>query len=441
MAADAVPPLLRKENLLRLFPFAHTLAAEAGTSKKRPSLDCDPSYIPMASGSDMPGAHLLVIDVGGTHTRCAVRVTDASGDSDWELLDDILNDDLKGKTSGSPLDRMFGALAPIVAQTLYQKGIEKGGVNGIGLIWSNKLSSKPLKAANGIAGVTGKIHGIGEGTSYRKGEWFTENIKDGDDVGGSCVEAFRLSGISPSAFVIGNDTIATGNAITGADAGMVASTGANVTIIPAGGTFFHNSEAGGNFEIPSEYLHGIRSPDCPGVKLEDAIAGVGLPGIFSQFLCLSSGNIPALQKPAAFLSRRNELDKWRYFRPHDLSALLNNDFAAFIKGKDPVFYSEDALPLLRSLAAEVIETGGRLAAVMAYISICNQLAEKNDFLIALDSNMARMMKGYLRAMQDTLDSVLGPGGKTVKLALIEPIGKISPPMIGAARSVNHFLEI
>ncbi len=438
--APRIPTLLKKEHLLELFPFAQKIAREAGRCTTAPAIDCDPSFIPMAAGADVPDTSLLIIDVGGTHIRCAVRTTAASGISEWTLLDDILNNDLKGTASGNPLDRMFGALAPVVVTGLDRRKIKRKAVKGIGLIWSNKLASEPLDPSNGgITGVTGKISGLGAGTSYRKGEWFTEGLKDGDDAGGSCIEAFRHVGISPSAFIIGNDTIETGNAIIGADAGMVASTGANATIIPPGGSFFHNSEAGGNFEIPAGFLPGLYSPDCSCVKLEDGMAGVGLPGIFSQFIRITAAGIPALQKPAAMLSSLDEPAAWKHFRPEDLSALLNEDFAFFSRGKDPVFCTDEIFSLFGSLAAEVIDTGGRLAAVLAYISICNQLPERDHFIVALDSTMARTMKGYLVNMEETIDSVLRPQGKSCKIVLIEPIGKISPPMIGAARSVNHFL--
>ncbi|NMC64348.1 MAG: hypothetical protein GYA55_14380 [SAR324 cluster bacterium] len=429
-------------NFLKLVDSAGLAAANAGNKNVRPTLACDPSFIPVTSKPDQENTIILGVDVGGTHVKCGLRSINNSKIL-WSELADISNDSLKDNSfQGTLMQRMTKELARRLVLKLEERNIPKVNVAGIGVVWSNQLVSSiidPL-SSEGTRGVTGVVSGKGEGTAYRKCEWWNEDLEDGHDIGTMFLEAFREAGLKPKSFVIGNDTIFTCKAINGADAGMVASTGANCTIIPSGKQILCNSESGGFFEIPSEYLANLCSPGHNIVKLEDAMAGVGLPGLFLEYIrIVASKNISSLKPIGAFLEELPASKRWNYFVGQDMSALLDGNIGLFLRGKDKSFDSIEAQNELTLIASEFARVGGAFAALMAYISIFNQLTEKDEFLIALDSSQSRFVRGYFESMQRTLTHILAAKGKKARIELLKPQGEIAVPMVGVVRAVNDFL--
>ena len=82
----------------------------------------------------------------------------------------------------------------------------------------------------------------------------------------------------------------------------------------------------------------------------------------------------------------------------------------------------------------------RRAAALVYFSICNQLDEKDEFVVSLDSSQARYNPLYWRTLVSALTGILERRSKQVQVQLLEPIGTVSVPQIGAARAVNDFLN-
>jgi hypothetical protein len=400
-----------------------------------PKFAHDPSCIPAALKKPESETMTLEIDIGGTHTKAGICRTDKKGDKNWIFLFDQDNSDFQDESlQGKPIEIFFSVLSDKIISAINQQNLSLESINGLGAVWSNGIECRGL-SSGGVKGITGIVSGIGEG-SYRKNEWFIKDLKNGDDIGGRLLNVLKSKGIEPQAFVIGNDTPLTAAAASGSHAGMVASTGANATNTYE--NFMYNTEMGGRYVIPAaavsegdEYYSNITENK---ITLQTLMSGMGLAAIFN-------GSIKALHRKGA--GNFDIIEDC--FDNDDLSLLLSNknrEFKEFLEKHD--FCSIEMAADLYTLAQAIIERAGDAAAAMAYFSVCNQLEDyfTNNCQISLDSKMAHVMPGYFERMQNTLNTIVAERhpGKSVQVVLCENIGKITVPMQGLTRVIEHFLS-
>lgn len=396
---------------------------------------CQESFIRQAPRPPSGAFSILAVDIGGTHTRAGLWAGKTCGSQDWSALADVANLDLKtDSATGHCLERMCDELFRRIACALQDSNVRAREINGVGIVWSNRLANRPLDpAAEGFSGVGGRICGIKSGSSYRKGEWWNTDLYEGLDISASFGATLRRHGFSPKALVIGNDTIFTCRACPGADSGMVASTGANITIVPPAGYILCNPEAGGNFEIPRAWLSLPSQPGSQTVKIEDVIAGVGMGACLAE--CLESAVKSGLPQFSSFKCLAQQLEEGNLrFRTEHISAILQGNKTAL--GALDCLTPEETRSL-QSLTEQFVSMAGRLAGLLAFLSVSNQINTKDTFLISLDSTQARFLPGYLAAMRTALVE-LAPH-KQIQLRLLEPNGIISVPMQGVVQAVCDFL--
>ncbi len=428
-------PSLTKEHFERILEIGTAMAFRAGTDLSGPRFSAEPSALPLNSRPIKADTRILTVDVGGTHTKVGLREADASGRIKWIGLLDVFNDDLDtGESSEPALVRMVHALDARIEDRLAQRSIARSSIRGVGVVWSNKVRSRLLNPrSGGISGVTGTVVGVDDGISYRKGEWFNSELNDGDDIGEALYSAFRDT-FPIEAFVISNDTIFTFKSVDGSDAGIVASTGANGTIIPHpdhASPELCNSESGGSFTMPLEMITPADVLDGEPVKLEDLVAGMGLGPRFTR-------HVKSLAHHEAALAPCLEEDE---FDNVTVSLMLNRKYhELFGRHRPSRAWGRETLAALTSLAEKFLRRSGMLAAALVYFSICNQLDEKDEFVVSLDSSQARYNPLYRRTLVSTLTGILERRSKQVQVQLLEPIGMVSVPQMGAARAVNDFLN-
>ena len=433
--SHGLAPSLAEKDFERILEIGEEMAARAGTDLPGPRFLSEPSSLPFTSKPVKASTGILTVDVGGTHTRVALREADSSATVRWIELLDVDNDDLDtGSSPGKALARMMRALAERIDNRLKECSIARAAVRGIGVVWSNNLRTRPLELrSDGISGVTGMVMGVSDGSSYRKGEWFNEDLVDSDDIGQIIYTAYSDVGIPIEAFVIGNDSVFTFKVVAKADAGIVASTGANGTIIPRSGDRagkLCNAESGGCFTVPGEMVSPADVLDDRPVKLEDLLAGMGLARRFTGYVQSLANHEEAL-KPCL------EQDE---FVNQEVSLLLNRKYGDLLEWRPSSRdWRQETLAALTLLAERLMGRAGKLAAALVYFSIYNQVEEKDEFVISLDSSQARHNPHYRQTMENTLSAILSRRSKSARIELIEPPGDVTVPHMGAARAVNDFL--
>ena len=371
--SEKLEPSLSKEQFESILEVGEAMAYRAGTELEGPRFSAEPSALPLTTKPVKSNTCILTVDVGGTHTKVGLREADSKGRIRWIGLLDVYNDDLNtGESSEPKLARMVHALDARIERRLNERSIPQDAVRGVGVVWSNKVRSRLLDpGADAISGVTGTVLGVDDGVSYRKGEWFTSELEDGDDLGELLYSAFRDT-FPIEAFVISNDTVFTFKAIDGADAGIVASTGANGTIIPHrdhSPPGLCNAESGGTFTIPDELLAPADRLDDGPVKLEDLVAGMGLGPRFTRYAKSLAHHDEAL----APCLDEGEFDNVT------MSHLLNRKYdELFNRYRSWRAWGSETLGGLTSLAEKFMGRAGMLAAALVYFSICNQLEEKDE---------------------------------------------------------------
>lgn len=373
----------------------------------------------------------ILIDMGGTHTKVAVK--HPSGE--WSLLFDYLNDWFESKRDSSLplLQGFFRILVQEIAASLPSLTTENLPLR-VGVIWSNQIKTKRF-TADKTTGVTGIVHGYQSG-GYRKGEWFLKGIKNGDDIGALLLAAFSYVSITPDVMVLGNDTLFTLFAAPGAHAGVVMSSGGNCTLV---GTCdddrdeLYNSELGGMFMLPSALLSlgdqaFAKSRKLTSLSLEELCAGNWFPHMVTAHIT-TAATLPEGQTliPLAAAIQKGEL------------TINNRALCDLIAGDAGIFsaFPQSSIDSLTPLVVALVTRGAILAGLMTYLSVVPQLrAGERHALISLDSSMARYFPGYFDTMKSFISSIT-PAGCSIDLALIHPIqldggGDISVPLQGAA---------
>jgi hypothetical protein len=417
------------------------MAEEAAAGPRAGGFAHDPSCLKIGATALLRYALLLVIDIGGSHTKAGVVRRSAEGRQAWEMLFDRDNNEIdSGPANGLPIERFTAALAALIRTGLERIGCCPGEVEAAGVIWSNALESARFNLArDGVYGVTGLISGSGTGKSYRKGEFFVAGLKDGYDIGALLLRQLRGAGLSPRVLLIGNDTIFTLKATPGADGGMVASTGANATDVDREG-FIYNTEMGGLFEIDPDFLSEgdklllAERPSTEAVKLEDMIAGRWLPRVLELHVtALAAHGIEVFAPLAAQFSSQRP-----FFTGKDLSALLSGEPP--LEQRLMAAGVHSALLPLRETAAALVARAGRLAGLMAYLCLRHPLSWKHSAILSLDSSQARHVPGYLDAMRASLDALTAPHQRA-EVVLQKPDGQIAVPMKGLVEALADELAL
>jgi len=399
----------------------------------RPSVDGgfleDSSCLNINTPTLKHNAKVLVIDIGGTHTKVGLASYKLDNPTDWQVLFDYDNNFFDFQSPDLPIVRFTKSLSNQLKKSLNDKKVDPAEIAAVGIIWSNALTVTRLPEDSFPRGTSALITGYSEGSAYRKGEFFTQELYDGFDLGSVFLAAMKNADINPKVFIIGNDTVFTLKACPNADAGMVASTGANATDIDEAGIIY-NTEMGGIYDIRPEWLSSgdtavQKLEDAQSnVRLEDLMAGKWLPRLFeSHVVALFEHGITSLQNAARYFSKNVN----GILKGSDLEKLLNNETANIFNVPE----CQSCLEELRELAAQLARRAGLVAAGMAYFSLYHQLQRKDTVILSLDSSQARHLNGYLEALETQLSKQL-PAGKKIDVKLQHPDGVIAVPMRGLA---------
>ncbi len=366
----------------------------------------EPSCIRPYDDSRDHSKRILLIDIGGTHTRVALQMGSVANRK-FKLVLDESNLTLVSAQQSSELPlRRF-------ARTLAQCAVPRipDAVDGLGLIWSNQFRARRISEGS-LTGVTGKISGVASG-SYLKGEWFSENISDDLEFGEFFCRAFTDNGMKLAVFVVANDTVATLNAEPKSAGAIVAATGANAAAINAEGEIV-NTELGGLFKVAPRYLLQDEREFFGDVAcvLEQIVGGAFLPRI-----------IEARGRKLGSKSDRVA----RYFEK---------------KGSLASMHSVAALLADRETPCELIEVCGetlKRAGALASLLVAGALAlarPGTECSVVLDSSLARVFPDFRSALVNASAEI----EPSAKLVLKEPIampegGEISVPTQGLGLSV------
>lgn len=436
-----------EENLPGLKAKVEKMADRAGREAEN-AFAAYPSFIP-ADFSEAMYKTVISIDVGGTSTKVGLRKL-RDGEVCWQILFEKFNDEFQGSLEETKsLAAFTEVLAENIVSELRNISATPKEIEAIGIVWSTPHENIRLNEIKGISGL------VAQRELFTKDEWFNKDVKNGDDVGEAFLESFSQHGFDISCFIISNDTPLTLKALSDADAGMVASTGVNGTLSKklnelklADGCseerIVCNAEMGLNWKLESgEAGKGdLISEGKPAEIVEHLMGGRYLPRSFCfNIISLAEEGVEAFRPLAGFLNSV-ETKKEEYFSAADLCFLIQDLEAFKSRVKDPEYFTEEVTGLLKELAAAIVSRAAKLAAVMAYGTVCNQLKEKNVFKIALDSRLAREIDLFRTVMKETL-LTLEPEGVRLKLELVQPLelesGSVSVPMQGAANTLDCFL--
>lgn len=373
----------------------------------------------------------LIIDIGGSHTKAGLVIWREDAPQ-WLTLFDIDNDHFNSPTTDSlPISRYISNLTRLINDRLTETSFSPKNLTAVGIIWSNAIACQRFEENHHVAGVAGLVTGISAQKSYRKGEFFINQLHDGFNLSTAVLSSLAKYNIAPKVFIIGNDTIFTLKATPGAHAGMVASTGANATSLDQQG-WIYNTEMGGLLNIPQELLSEgdlflIRERGQKRIALEDLIAGKWLPDLFHGQLC----EIAKVNKSVADLLNRTTSAK-PILSASDLSKIAAKDFQA---GFLELSCNEAKLhSLFLDLVNVMAERAGVLASTMAYLSLPDFYDSQQKLCLSLDSSQARFFPGYFESLCSNLPKLL-PSGKKAEVVLQSPQNEITVPMRGLAAAL------
>jgi len=383
------------------------------------------------SSKPSPAHQIILLDMGGTHTKVATK----NSRGEWSLLFDHLNDWFEPRRDPSlpPLQGFFRVLVNELVSSL--PSLQTDGLPlRVGVIWSNQIKTKRFTTGS-TTGVTGIVHGYQSG-GYRKGEWFLKGLHNGDDVGALLLAEFTHGGIAPEVMVLGNDTLFTLFAVPGAHAGVVMSSGGNCTLVGTSESDkdeLFNSELGGMFMLPESMLSEgdkefAKSRGLSLISLEELSAGNWFPSM-----------VAANVIEGAHLPEGKDLAPIAAALANESLTINNRSLCDLLIGSATIFASFPAssLETLRSLTRSLVERAATLAGIMTYLSVVTQLrAGERKVRISLDSSMARYFPSYFDTMKRCIARITLPG-HGVETVLVHPIelpngGDISVPLQGAA---------
>lgn len=440
------------ENIRRSIGDLAVRAREMAENAGNPALKADgfsrfeafPSYIPLLAPDVFPEA-VLTIDIGGTFTKGAIRLR--KGDNfEWRLLFHSRNEDFI-EAANTHSDNSFECFATALAQHAQEQmlvaQVSPESISHCGIVWSNSIENKP--ADFGITAL------IVQREMYKKGEWFVEDLKNGTDLGQVFMDAFAPTRIGIGTLLIANDTPVTLTACEGnADAGMVASTGLNGTLVKtlselglaaATRAVICNAEIGGRMRLGAELVTEADLAACgeSSVTIEYLSAGKFLPRCFTGTVeLLAKSGINELQ-PFSRFAALSEGDSSQLFRSRHISSLLA-DQEVFRADFGEWATSSEAVEALRVVAEKTVERSALLCGLVAYATVANRIADVGTATVAVDSRLAREMPLFLKVMQETAAGLMRDQG-SISLQLLTGIltekGKIAVPMQGAASALDR----
>ena len=436
------------DDLPALCHTARTLAAQAGSAILDEKFEAFPSYIPAQPAPPL-AAPILVVDIGGTSAKAGVRTGVVEGVEQWQFLFEAKHDKLNSPAAfPTPLHNYADQLARAVARNLNEKNMNQLDSQHLSIVWSNAIDTQPLEN-RGVTGIISKAE------RYVKGEYFVEGLKNGTDLGQILLESFARHGLPIKQILISNDTCLTMKASPGSSAGMVAATGLNATLIKSLAQLglgsdnvgiICNSEMGNKFSINPEllstgdwYAHGKRAN-----SIETLIAGRFLPGLFTcHILTLSEKTQPELLPLARALKQLGS-GAYTHFSARDIADCFMNPTEFVATKNQGDLYTPSVMVTLGQLGQELYKRAGRLAAVVAYGSICDQPDRSEPFIVALDSSLARTTPVFAEELRKTCE-ILSLPGHNFRCELVQPIntpgGKISVPMRGAAFAMDSLSAV
>ena len=379
----------------------------------------------------------LAVDIGGTHTKVALVQFQPGSQPIWRLLFDHENSRfLSEKRAGLPLEKFAESLSNKIRESLVKNSLPHNLIRSVSLVWSNQIEARPLLRER-TRGVTGWITGIAVGT-YRKNEWFITGLDDGYDLGTLFLNSLHEVLITPEIFLLGNDTVFTLTAFPGSHSGVVASSGGNCThvgVSEAERDLIFNTEIGSLYKIPECYLSegelALQSKSGNSIALEDLLSGKWLPVLLEENIITSVANGESnLATLASALQEKLVSIDTRDMREIIMGSPLRAELIPYLNHIGVTERVSD-------LASLVVKRGGVATAALAYFSLFNQINEgRREFIVSLDSAMARYLPGFFSTLEATLQKLFEKRKISGRIELMKPHAlsdgrEISVPLIGA----------
>jgi len=384
------------------------------------------SLLPLEYTEPRPGK-VLCIDIGGSNVRAALREVGANGEDSWRILHASPVAALDFGSAGTPLARFGDNLFDLIRRSWQHSA----RLDGLAVVWSNALSSCILPTSAGVQGVNGTVLNP-EGLST-KSEFFLEGLEHGHDLGHTFLNQAANHSLLPKNFVIANDVpfcLKYPFAMQ-AHGSIVASTGANGSIVIDGKIC--NPEIGVQFKIPAEHLF-----------LPEAESGQRC----FQDLCCGKSLGRSLSELVIALSQRRDLTPLRplaealqsgadSLNAVDISLLLGVEFDRFREKRTTTGLSDEVCGALYGVAKALQERASKAAALMAYLSVYNQLEFQSEpCTVVVESSLARGMPFFKEEMIQAARQI---SAAQVQLMFPPALNLITTPMVGAARALDHWL--
>lgn len=388
-----------------LISFGERLISRCGIPVEECIVLDSPSLIGKNSKSPRPSSIYLVVDIGGSNTKFGFRYAASNGDCEWKGVHEYSNPSLDVKGEGAAHERFSRELFLKIKGHYWPDTL----IDGLAIVWSNAVEAFKLEGRP--SGVGGKV--TARTTGYKKGEFFIEDLKDGDDLFKIFQRAAAKIGCNPPRVIIGNDTIFTATSVPGASGGMIASTGANATIW--NGTSFGNSEMGVGIKLKPDWITRAERDSSP-LRLEELMCGRTLPKYFLKNVAhLVSIGARSLEGPLSTLESMGDS-----FDAKMLAKILHGTF-------------ESSNADLIEVAKAHEERAASLGAIMGYLSLENQLGATQPLILALDSTLARNFPSFLSILQEKIGEL---SKRKISISLVMPDGHVSVPMKGAAAALD-----
>lgn len=417
----------------RLQARAHALRAAAKKEDGEHGFPLFPSYIPPRKPKGKVGA-AFIIDIGGSSTKVAFRRASNEKET-WEILFERANDSFLSQHSEKGNDSAFEVFASSVTAAIHSSAehlaLSAAEPLFLTVVWSNPMRNLPPDRC-GISGV------VSSRDNYRKGEWFTKSLQDGDDLGAPFRRGIEAQGYQLQKLLVGNDAPFTMTASAEADGGVVCSTGLNGTLVMAvtedGEPVICNGELGGFFPMEKETLaQGDKLRQGQSVRcIEHLVSGKFLPQLFESYL----------SSLAAELRLEGEMLEGLSFKTADLTYIAAGEWRELAPEKRQLLEGGEQLQEKASfLAQELYKRSAKLAAIIAEVSIAHAKEASQPALLALDSRLAREMPLWWEQFQVMFAHLTQHYAEPPQLKLLEPEqgenGIVSVPMLGGARALDR----
>ncbi len=400
-----------------------------------------PALLPLNLEVRVEERQTLVLDIGGTSTKAAIRYV-KDNQYHWKSLFEIKNVDLQ-LSCKNPRQASFSDYCHVLADEISSK---LGDLNlkkefALGVVWSNGLENYFLAESWGIGAR------VFNRKNYAKNEWFIQNLKEAEDLTPSFLSAFEGKGLAIDQFVITNDTPATLKAQIGAQAGMVLSTGLNITVLlkpqilgieSAEPFIICNSEIGNSVLVGKHFAtEADLLPAGKADTIEHFASGKYFPILFQSYLLAAAKfGCKSLQSLAEYLEKIP--DSLSLIRSRDLKDIVNgtNEYLDDSPLKDYLLEPKTK-QALAEIAMSLIERSATIGAMLGAISVANILDVYPRPLIAFDSRLAREMPIFWEVYQQELSSCL-PEARAMLLAPIKisESQEISVPTQGLANTLD-----